>query len=732
MAQQELLIDYDYYENKDCSFDDLKEASNKLSSASQEQFEQIKNEKWFHRVFDMVTLSKKQDKRMANQIGTLAQAQQILMDILVRLSERDVKVSDLVTEAFDKIERLSRNDILLAKKLNVLEKRCILGITKETDIASLSETEREILGGAFYSLMHQFEGISVDQQQYANNLLNYLEVDAQNIELHASLASINDIEAKKKILTSCLEYSFLNTLDFELPDGVEDIIDEFDFGNKTIREIKTKITSLYRLRGKQGFIDKYSADEEAYEEEFYVEMSEFLLDEEIIELEEVNISSILYIPRGEKRVFKNKIVHISAYMNCEGHLEFDNCIVYYNESHVSDEITLSEGASITFTNCQVNCLGYDKNSFVQAEGKNEIIIKNTEFNNCNHFLQLKGDTDLQVQNCAIFSPDENFIRFNGWGNTVTGEISDTKIHFLKNADDESDSTWASKDGIINIDGSISITNCEVRGLDHYEKEKMKSFLFNISEAVYKNCSFLNINKCIQRGALISESSFDSCTEVIENQTFTGSSIEVMNCLFKNCENVTSGDNLTIKNSQFVDCRNKIANGSGITVEFCEFYNLFSSLSGILTNASFDFTCGKNSATNYISKCLFDGVRIEEGFLVQGNTYEKISGPKVYVKDCDFRHCTTTRSTNVIVREYNHYYGLFDRRVETNPVSISNCRGLENVNEGDGFAEEVIIRSVTPTGMKIGVAVAGAVGGLPGLAIGMGVAKFLKDDDIRVE
>lgn len=42
MTQQELVIDYDYYEANHCSFEDLKEASLNLASASQEQFEQMK------------------------------------------------------------------------------------------------------------------------------------------------------------------------------------------------------------------------------------------------------------------------------------------------------------------------------------------------------------------------------------------------------------------------------------------------------------------------------------------------------------------------------------------------------------------------------------------------------------------------------------------------------------------------------------------------------------------
>src|SRR5699024_3538216 len=113
--------------------DDLQEASKQLTIATEEQFTEIKNEKWFTRVFDMVTFSKKNDKRIANQIENLAQAQQILMEILVRMSDRDTRISDMVATSFDKIEKLSKNDVLLAQKISQLEKRSILGITKETD-----------------------------------------------------------------------------------------------------------------------------------------------------------------------------------------------------------------------------------------------------------------------------------------------------------------------------------------------------------------------------------------------------------------------------------------------------------------------------------------------------------------------------------------------------------------------------------------------------------------------
>jgi len=284
MANEELQIDYKYYESGQCSFDDLKEATGKLTVATQSQFQEIKNEKWFNRVFNMVTFSKKNDIRMADQVGNVAQAQQIMMEILMRLSGRDSKISDLVSESFEKIKRLSENDVLLAKKLKQLENSC-LGISKQTDIDELSEAERQILGGLFYDLINNFDEISEQQRHYANAILNYLEVEAQNIDIRQAIESLNNIDRKRKMLTCCMEYGYLNQFNFDYIDSFEDMINDFDFGNKTIKLIKDGIIATNNLRGVNGFIDKYGYDETLeFGEEFVVEFE----DDDLEELKDID------------------------------------------------------------------------------------------------------------------------------------------------------------------------------------------------------------------------------------------------------------------------------------------------------------------------------------------------------------------------------------------------------------------------------------------------------------
>ena len=69
MAQELLSIDTEYLETNHTAFLAFKESAEKLLSASEKDFESIKKEKWFTRLFDIVTFSRKNDIRLGSQIA---------------------------------------------------------------------------------------------------------------------------------------------------------------------------------------------------------------------------------------------------------------------------------------------------------------------------------------------------------------------------------------------------------------------------------------------------------------------------------------------------------------------------------------------------------------------------------------------------------------------------------------------------------------------------------------
>lgn len=272
MKKEAVVLDYEYYD-RDCNFEDLKCAVEKLTRSTEAQFKEIKSEKWFNRLFDIVTFSHKGKKRMAEQIGSLAQAQEILLEILVRLSSTDEKVAEHVRTCFDDILRLQKNDNYLLSIIQRLENICKFGIREIEDVKRLTSREKQILSGCLRKLCSLYQTPSAEQQQYANNLLDYIAVEA---EIEDISKAVSDLEEKSrcKILTCMMEY--MSLADEALPNEEQDeFIENFDLGSKTIKKIKKQINDTYRLRGARGLIDKFDQFEQVRVDDiFYVEVPE--------------------------------------------------------------------------------------------------------------------------------------------------------------------------------------------------------------------------------------------------------------------------------------------------------------------------------------------------------------------------------------------------------------------------------------------------------------------------
>ncbi len=240
------------------NYEVIQESIQRLTNASQEQFESIKKEKWYNRLFDMITFSQKGKKRLAEQISTLAQAQQIFIEFLLRLSEDDTKISALVLSSMTYIRKLSEQDIYLQQKINRLESIC-LGIKPNMDINSLTLSEKQLLSALIYKLCNNAEQPSETQKTYANHIIEYIDAD---IQMDNPLLKLNEIntDSKRKILTCCMEYIFLKNNSFDNFDNYNNIITEFDFGSKTIESVKEQITTLFNCRGFEGFISKYKIE----------------------------------------------------------------------------------------------------------------------------------------------------------------------------------------------------------------------------------------------------------------------------------------------------------------------------------------------------------------------------------------------------------------------------------------------------------------------------------------
>ena len=234
MTKEQCSLQPNYY-GSSCDFQDLQSAVQQLTTKSDAQFEELKNEKWFHRIFNMVVCPRKNNIRMAEQITSLAQAQGILIEILVRLADQDANIAGMVMQSQSDIRALAQNSAYLQERLYLLEDKSY-GIKENENLKDLNSQQRNILSGCLNEASKLYAMPSNEQRLYANELLNYLNADAQVANLEDALDDLED-NAKRKILSCIITYMYLydHTAESMEQDEQEDFIDLFDLGRKTIK-----------------------------------------------------------------------------------------------------------------------------------------------------------------------------------------------------------------------------------------------------------------------------------------------------------------------------------------------------------------------------------------------------------------------------------------------------------------------------------------------------------------
>lgn len=722
---EEVRVNSEMYCGNQEDYDALKMAVKQLSSVSQEQFETIKKEKWYNRVFDMVTFSQKGRKRIAEQVSTLAQAQQILIELLMRLSDNDSSVSKLVMESMEDIKKIQEQNLYLLSKIKKLED-ISLGIKPDMDLNKLSEENKKVLCACLYNINAQDGNASENQKTFANQVMNYLNVDAQMEQPTAALEDM-DTESKKRILNCCMEYMFLKNCSGDGYEAYEDFIYEFDFGNKTIKAIEKQIQSFYNLRGLDGFFTKYQADNFEAPDDFFTMDFEDGDDENIVSAEEniemvdEVISTILQIKPGETKNYKNKNIHLKAYINCEGDLIFDHCIINYNEADNGNEIKLSNKANLTITNSIILCKEFDKNAFITCEGAGQVTLDRNTFEDCSHFIKSGSICEFSMTNCKLHNCFEDFIDLDIGHDPSTCAIKNNVMiqDGLNPFYAKVEKYWMMQLISVNSfeNNTVEFYNnsiIEEEGFRKADVKKGKSenhiIYFDTAYGIgdVKNCFFKGISRSISAVKFI-DCRFENCTDAINlKQNYSDSDVPcVDNCVFVDCTNVINTvDNAKISNCQFVSCYDQIIDPSefdgGVSVEFCQFINTRNAIESYSSNLScVQFQRGRSSdaKANYLKNCIFDGADLEDNFLIGAVAIEKPSGTVTHIENCDFKNCSTQRESGKIIKEYVQYDTLFKKDVNFHANTVSGCKGLDKINKEGSKSDSAEIRPALNIGVS---------------------------------
>lgn len=634
--------------------------------------------------------------------------------------------------------------------LSVQEKKRIYDLDEATDIFSLEDDEKEFLVAVLTELANTIQGVSDLQKKYLLSICSVTNIPTPQTSLNlACIENIENMKTQKILLRHVMEFLFIGEQGYDFLDTYEStIFCYFSVNKRGIADIKATIERVFNAMGTEGIASRYTFVAGYEEIQEPQEQQEDTVSDETNEpqdIEVLNITNMVQIASGQKVSYKYKEIHLSSLINCSGVLEFDNCVIVYNEKDVADEITLSEGAEIRATNCTFICKGEDKNAFIALSESCTATFDKCLFEGCCYFFKSDKDCCLTITNCELHNCGTGFVVFNPCS-VGKADISAVKITVDANLQycekDERKRSLASRLFEI-VAAECLVDNVCVSNNDSQSIPPLN--FFDIGSGIIKNSFFYRVSGSVSAKS-VENCVFESCTGTVVSTYFSDGGT-VKSCIFDGCSNVIcASDDSTITQCKFINCVDSMIwgnTGAGIEISYCEFINYknietdkYQGTDFSDPSAGIRLHAGKGDRRCTVKKCVFDGVDINEGFLISASITGKVAGYTAKVEDCDFRNCSTRRKSGKIIKTYSSYFGLFNKLNSELAVTVSNCRGLDQIKQnGTGVcSDDAILSAVGKSKAHSGAAstivtgALGVVGGPVGLAVSLGVNAVVKNKD----
>ena len=739
MSEFEIRLTAEAEQNREETMRTLCEAAEEIGKSQEQDFQTLKERKWYQRLLKTVTFSNaaEQKKLLIKDVSSLSKLYEITLRALYLLWQDTDILTAQAEQQSEILEKLSAQQQVLFENQSVIVGQLLrlkYRHSQRNSLTALNESAKRLIVSALYTISLQIQEQPEVAKEYIRSILTYAKINAPDADV-----TPEDVEALKKAEAELLyqmlaEYQLFlgeqNVMDTELVDALPVSI-------KRRREIQTQAAQLADRLGTEFFLSYYqnqaddsiaqmrdddlkleSADAEE-EAENAPEESETAAQaeeppEDVIkpaELELVTLPDTWHIGAGQTVRFENKIIHItSPIIRCEGSLEFMNCEIHYGENPEADCISLSENSSVRMKYCTVICDGKTEKWLLTVDKVQETIsVEHCYFYNCTRFLfsrssctfrycsfsgcseflwtRLANGYPIEFSNCNIVTPGEEFINDSG-----SVKLSACEILLIYRA------KTSSKSGTRFIRGSnIDIFPCKVQGnlrFSSAEEAAGLKELYGLPHFTWGNTkitesSFYGVYGIAERDADAERCIFDNCMSL--------SLSTAQNCRFDRCMEVIDGN--SVSNCQFNQCYGArlISTHLGGKIDLCEFngweaeraklnvasysYRLEQEMRDIFLSAMITLelsNSSKNDKRCIISACTFNGMRTHFDKVIAPFFCNKATERKVELNKCRFINCATERKDQKMIQTSGHYSDFVKKEHWITVIVVDDCKGLNQV------------------------------------------------------
>lgn len=702
----------------------LIEAANNICADSQQDFQALKDTKWYKRLWNLITFSKDNEKKLARGVSNLAKLQEIVMKALLLLVSSSAETAEIVKQNSIVLDELSKK-LTVTKNAQVgiireLE-RIKSGVATSLSFEEISANTKLVVVNALFALAESVSQKTALGQEYLSAMMRTAHCTSSDIQDGINFDYMGDFKSKESqlVYSMAMEYLFLATGGFAYD---SDIVECISISKRNAEAICMQIERTVNILGAESLLNRFEDDSEYIFVaddfvEWFVEEEEPETEDVVPVIEVLNIDNMVHIAAGTTVAYQYKEIHLKSLINCSGVLQFDNCVIVYNENENSDEIILNDGAELYATNCVFKCRNIDDNHFISLANDCRASFDKCMFVDCSYFLLSEKDgstlsiTNSEFYNCAAFVK-------HGYS-AGAFRLMQSNISLDKN--------WVhdKKYGSNNL-FAIDCNDARVENVVVSSTAGNTPELFAVENGTIINSSFEGIRGDLISAQIVENCVFENCFgtyHLIKNYLSHNGKRYIKSCVFENCrEIIMAGSNTIITQCKFVSCSDSLIRGAtsdtGIEISYCEFINYKNTATderqGKDTSdpvSAIKLYAEKRKTGSVIKKCVFDGIDINEGFLISPDIIGKLSGNTITVIDCDFRNCSTKRHSGKIIKTYGYYLSLFDSVKNELAIIVENCRGLDKVKQGGNgvCADQTVLTKVTTAKANIGAKAIAAAG-----------------------
>jgi hypothetical protein len=244
-------------ENIDC----LIEAANDILSNTSLSFEEMKKKKWYNRLWEMVTFSKDNEKKLAKGVSSLAQVQAIVLKMLMMLSRENTRIAGIVAENSGNIERLAENVLHIAAEIDMIKAELHRNtyFHERIKLSDISDKELELIYSGTIKYTLSFDKPVQEAQEYIANFrkaANMHELPDTDQFDYDSIGKLS-VKASELYYTILCEITALMDKAPDDNDNFEEATENATVSTKKQREIWGRIVKTVKLEGKKGIAEGY-------------------------------------------------------------------------------------------------------------------------------------------------------------------------------------------------------------------------------------------------------------------------------------------------------------------------------------------------------------------------------------------------------------------------------------------------------------------------------------------